>query len=287
MKPQFIQTPNFDIADVGKVGSSSIYRAVLRTFHSDRIPVSVGYDMSNQPNDGGRQRVDRTSEPTNTVLLFVREPVERFRSACAQSRIKDIDELLTHLENGTGEAGLQKISLIESYHFRPHSDYRATGRPTKAFRFPDHIAEFVSVSGLDDLPVVNDAANNPPKPALTPEQQARVEAIYAADTALFDSIAEAGQYLEVVEMLPEPVIPLTEAERQAQAIQTARDAAASAFDSMPAGKRALWESVRVAVEKAIRTGDFAEAKDIIETVPNLYPGMAADRDKFLTLFPND
>jgi hypothetical protein len=91
--------------------------------------------------------------------------------------------------------------------------------------------------------------------------------------------------LESVAVHTFPVPEPTAEELHAQIIEGAVAAAAAVFDSLPKGKRALWEPVRAAVYAAILAGDLAGAREIIETVPNIYPDMSADRDLFLTLFP--
>lgn len=103
----------------------------------------------------------------------------------------------------------------------------------------------------------------------------------------YDSIEEflPTMGLESVEAHTFPVPEPTAEELQAQIIEGALAAAAAVFDSLPKGKRALWEPVRAAVYAEILVGDWAGAREIIETVPNIYPDMSADRDLFLTLFP--
>jgi hypothetical protein len=68
-------------------------------------------------------------------------------------------------------------------------------------------------------------------------------------------------------------------------LQAAYDTAAAVFSSLSVGKQALWEPVRQAVGKAILAGDMATAKEILETVPALYPDAETDRALFLSLFP--
>ena len=63
------------------------------------------------------------------------------------------------------------------------------------------------------------------------------------------------------------------------------DIAAAEFAQLSKGKQVLWEQVRIAVGKAIMSGDIAAAKEILETMPSLYTNMSADRNKFLALFP--
>ena len=67
-------------------------------------------------------------------------------------------------------------------------------------------------------------------------------------------------------------------------IDAAYAAAEAAFASLPKGKQALWSGVRSAVATALVLGDFATAKEILETTPVIYPGADADRDSFLALF---
>jgi hypothetical protein len=80
---------------------------------------------------------------------------------------------------------------------------------------------------------------------------------------------------------PEP----TAEELQARIIEGALAAASAVYDSLPKGKQALWDQVRLAVHAAILAGDLAGAREILETVPIIYPDMPADRDLFLALFP--
>jgi hypothetical protein len=61
-------------------------------------------------------------------------------------------------------------------------------------------------------------------------------------------------------------------------------AAAAAFESLPAGKRAFWEPVRVAVSKAILSGNINDAREILLTLPVMYEGAEAERAGFLSLF---
>ena len=76
------------------------------------------------------------------------------------------------------------------------------------------------------------------------------------------------------------------AEKQARLLRKqVYDLALAEFESLPKGKQALWSPVRDAVAVAIRQGDFAGVKEILQTMPSLYSGMATDRDKFLALFP--
>jgi hypothetical protein len=63
--------------------------------------------------------------------------------------------------------------------------------------------------------------------------------------------------------------------------------AAELFASLTPGKQALWEPVRVAVEKAILAGDMPTAYGILATMPIIYEGAVADRAMFLALFASN
>ena len=207
MKLNYLSTPTANIADIGKVGSSSLSYAILQSFHPEKKIVWEGADPANTPNHLGRNRIPRTETPELTVLVPVRDAVERFRSACSQSRIEDVDALLTKLE--TGGVLRNDNKAIESFHFRPQSDYLYPDSTVKLYRFPEDLDALGTEAGLPvPLPVINDGdSQNPPKPNLTAEQITRLEAIYADDIALRDSIATAGQELIVPPAPPAPPEP--------------------------------------------------------------------------------
>lgn len=189
--------------------------AILTQLHPEKVIVWAGADPTNTPSHLGRNRIPRTETPELPALIPVRDAVERFRSACSQSRIDDVDALLTQLETGGGDFGVNNIPAIESYHFRPQSDYLYPDSTVKLYKFPEHFDALGAEAGLTTpMPVVNDGdSQNPPKPDLTAEQEARVQAIYADDITLFDSIAGAGQELVVP---PAPPIPVADEAKTAK-----------------------------------------------------------------------
>lgn len=101
----------------------------------------------------------------------------------------------------------------------------------------------------------------------------------ARTAALEDAAAKATLIEQLQAQLAAATAPaLTPTQNAAQ------QAAAAVFDALPAGKRALWEPVRVAVDGRLAVGDLAGAAEIIATVPEIYEGMEADRTAFLALF---
>lgn len=180
------------VACIGKSGSTAIGKAILARYYPDKIPVTAGADPRNAP--GWQAFVPKTETPDSPIIP-VRDPVERFRSACAQTRKQDkVDEVLDQLEAGKG--------LANNFHFVPATAY-LTGTST-LYRFPEHIEALAEALSLGEIPVVNDGGNNPPKPELTAEQLARVEALYAEDIALFNSITEPGTIYNKPSSEPEP-----------------------------------------------------------------------------------
>jgi hypothetical protein len=187
-----MKTPYYDyngihVACIFKSGSSAIARAIHFALKPDYqiISASGNADMVERVmhNPGWQSLAPKTFEPINPIIP-VRDPVERFRSACAQEG-KTAEEALNLLDEGEA-----------STHFRKQSDF-LIGDCT-LYKFPEHIVALATAIGLDGIPEVNTSeTNNGPKPDLTPEQLARVEALYADDIALYESITTAGQIYTV------------------------------------------------------------------------------------------
>jgi hypothetical protein len=100
--------------------------------------------------------------------MIVRNPVERFRSACACMPSRALEE---HL-NGP------------LYRPLPQGEF------ARYFRFEDQLNEAAEWLGLPTPLPQEDATDPALKPNLTPEQEARVRDIYADDIALWESLKE-------------------------------------------------------------------------------------------------
>jgi hypothetical protein len=199
------------VAMIPKVGTSTLARAIIR----DRYPEieDLLQNRTHYPAGGGPDNLrlqgmcpKAASLDGKTLLVPVRDPVERFRSACAQmgwgSRVEAV---LDELENP-----MDGSKPTERADANPHfcgqtmfADARLAAA-VKLYRFPDHLEVLAAEAGLAlPLPTINDA--NGTKPDLTPAQLARVEAIYADDIALFADIETAGQTCAATEpQMPEP-----------------------------------------------------------------------------------
>jgi len=196
-------TPNHSVAFNAKVGSSTLARAIIAAFHPEQEHTiqTAAYPAGIGPDDTQVQWLcPKEKEPTKPVVLVVREPVSRFRTAMAQLRLTDVDEALESLEHDS-EISLprRRRKLRDDAHFRHQHSLIAGG--CTAFRLEDLnvAATFIGLSL--PLPTINEARAE--KPTLTPEQEARVLAYYAADKSLYDSLTP-GEGTVVPPMPPEP-----------------------------------------------------------------------------------
>lgn len=98
--------------------------------------------------------------------IIVRNPIERFRSACAHMPSRALEE---HLSGPL---------------YRPLPQ----GEFARHFRFEDQFDAAAEWLGLPTPLPLEDATNEADKPILTPEQEARVREIYAADISLWESL---------------------------------------------------------------------------------------------------
>lgn len=204
MSLQYIITPNYHIADIGEVGSSSIYRAVLDTYQPEvDVPVLVGKDVSNMPNDGRKDKVSRTDTPDKPVIILVRDPVERFEAVCAwmrQTSPNDINGIINKLLNIPDRLPSQAQDRVGvedfrgGYWFGPVVDYIYPSVDNLLFKYPDHIDEAMSLAGLSTPFNLqwDDGSVSPPQPTLNPNQRQQVEEIYADDVNLYNSINTPG-----------------------------------------------------------------------------------------------
>jgi hypothetical protein len=205
MKSGYLNTPNAAIALNFKVGSSTLSRAVIAAHQPElnaQLVDGVGFhypagmSADDLPLQGLCDKVNPSERPV--ILLLVRNPVDKFRSACAESSIDDVDAKLTELVSDWGG----------DVHFWPQS--RLLFGTTKLYVFPDHLEDLATEADLAlPLPNINVKDDTATKPTLTAEQQTRVEAIYADDIELFASITKAGQ-VRVTPMPPAAPEPTAE-----------------------------------------------------------------------------
>lgn len=183
----YFLTPNHCVAFNAKCGSSTLARAIIKAYHPEQehLIQTAAYPAGKGPDSvQAHWLCPKEKTPTKPVVLVVREPVERFRSAMAQTGLEDVDVVLAALErDGEIQFPVRKRRLREDLHFRHQHDLLCGGT---AFRLEDLDAAATFIGLPLPLPTINEARR--PKPSLTPEQEQRVLAHYAEDAALYASL---------------------------------------------------------------------------------------------------
>ena len=211
---KFFITPNYSVALNPKCGSSSLARAIIAAHHPELEAVlqSAAYPPGVTPATARLQlqgMCPGEQVPTKPVMLIVREPVARFRSAMAQYRLTDVDAVLGALPTGANVTiGNGKEVLLQA---DPHFNFqknKALG-PATLYRMDDLDLAAIALGLSLPLPTINTASGE--KPTLTPAQEQQVLAYYAEDVALYSSIppGQPLQYLGAPIPVPEPeVVPV-------------------------------------------------------------------------------
>lgn len=107
------------------------------------------------------------------LCCLVRDPIERFRSACARQQV-------------TVEEGLARTE--SDVHFWPLEFMGLLKNGVTYFKFPAQIDACAEWLGLaTPVPQLNEEPESA-KPTLTPEQEQQVRQTYAADIALWESL---------------------------------------------------------------------------------------------------
>jgi hypothetical protein len=174
------------IACIGKSGSTSLSKTIHSLLYPNYkiVSASGNQDMVDKisASAGWQNLVPRTESP-KAPLILVRDPIDRFLSACAQED-KMVSEAIAACRADTA-----------SNHFRPTVDWIVAG--AKLYKFTDHLDQFSADAGLPELPMLN-ASESKGKtyPGITDAELVEVKGIYADDIALFDSIKLPGQLYE-------------------------------------------------------------------------------------------
>lgn len=181
-----------------KVASASLARAVIKAHHPEMEagitthwtpgftgPCVAYPEGRNAENMRWQTKVPKVDPDEKPVLLLMRDPVEKFRSACAEDKITDVNRLLNVLEAGTPE-NWEKL-----LHFWPQCRFLQNVR-VKAYRIERDLEQFCADAGLEyPMSWIGPAGHNgAEKPDLTIEQVNRVKAIYADDYVLYDSTVD-------------------------------------------------------------------------------------------------
>jgi hypothetical protein len=187
-----------------RAGSTAITGAILAKYDPEAKAMADNA-VAPEGRRGMPQSVAKrvTDVSGKVVVMPVRNPVDRFASAfairhllpIALRSVQTVDEMIDLVESLPPEQ--------VNPHFRSqHLFLSYEPKEMRLYRFPGHLAEMCEALGLDETVSPDHVSEE--KPNLSPEQLARVQAIYADDIALFNSITEPGQVHTVPEPPPEP-----------------------------------------------------------------------------------
>jgi hypothetical protein len=174
----YFQVPGCVVASNFKVASSSIVEAIINTHYPNLATVAAAHKRKHSL----CPKVSPIED--TTVLLLVRDPIERFKSACAECGVANVPAMLSILELG----------WPSDVHLLPQA--RLIRPTTKLYRFPDHLEELAVDAGLNlPLPRIEGSYLN--KPFLSDKDIERLKLIYKIDLDLFESIQFPGQPCKV------------------------------------------------------------------------------------------
>lgn len=185
----YYDTPDAAVAVNYKAGSATLAYEIIKNHYKDlyvmiHTPPGTGNGVAYPAGRGPETSrwhglCPKADDPRqkDKVLLLVRDPIERFMSACSERTVRDVDGILSSLEDGTN-VGL---------HFLPQSRLLVEGK-TKLFRFPDQFDDLAAEAGLAPpfvrIKSPRDKADYP----LSPAQKKRLKSIYAEDFLIFKSM---------------------------------------------------------------------------------------------------
>ena len=232
----YYSTPNYSVALNAKVGSSTMARLIIKQFYPKEHQKINYARFPNGITENQKQwhwMCPGSTTPDKPIALMVRNPIDRFLTACQQINIKpeDIDKAIDSLvddnaflrtrediEMSNQLANLEKINAkkLETRQNRidqglPVRDFKRFGylrddvhflhqhkyiqKETYLFKFPDHLVKCLSFIGIDDSePILINKAKRD-KPTLSPDQRNLVENYYNKDIELFNSINQPGQLI--------------------------------------------------------------------------------------------
>lgn len=188
----YFVTPNYSVALNPKVASTTLARAIIAAFYPE-LEAKIQANnfpraLRTRPAAVFHSLCPQEVQPTRPILLVVRDPVDRFRSAMAQLSLTDVESVLIALETNANWQLKAPQKLTADPHFlRQH---RLAGFGARVFRLEnlDAAAELIGLS----LPLlrINDARRE--KPVVSEPQAARILALYPRDKALYDATPPTG-----------------------------------------------------------------------------------------------
>jgi len=229
----YYTTPNYSVALNAKVGSSTMARLIIKQFYPKEHKKIVYARFPNGIDESQKQwhwMCPGSPSPDKPIVLMVRNPVDRFITACQQVAVKfeDIDKAIDSLLNDSAflrtREDIEAVNQLANINTRnskkleirqkrldqglPVRDFKRFGylrddvhflhqheyiqHETYLFKFPDHIQDCLTFIGINSEPITANKAKRE-KPKLSDNQRLLVESYYSKDIELFNSINVPGQ----------------------------------------------------------------------------------------------
>jgi len=153
---------------VARSSSYSICKLIAETFFSDRFSLEYKHPVQLI----WESRPLYILKETRECCCMVRDPVERFRSACARQN-KTVAEGLAARETDVHFWSLKDMQLLEG---------------VTHFRFPDQINDCAAWLGLPTPVPQENEEQEDRKPTLNSDDLAAIQLAYAEDIALYESL---------------------------------------------------------------------------------------------------
>jgi len=184
MKKYFVAGDKL-LAFNAKCCTTSLCREIIRTYYpeiestiqSAHYPEGVTVETARH-----HMWIPQRINADRPVVVLLRDPVERFRSAMHETGLLDADAVLAELASESGNYGRGPVGrlLAANIHFLPQT--RFSGEVTY-YTNPDDAAAALGLAV--PLPMLNESGE---KPTLTSSQEQAVREWYAEDQALWDSL---------------------------------------------------------------------------------------------------
>lgn len=230
-------TPNYNVALNAKVGSSTMARLIIKQFYPKEHKKIIYARFPNGITEHQKQwhwMCPGSFDPDKPIVLLVRDPVDRFITACQQIAVKieDIDKAINSLVNDEpflrtscdpaksstiqldtiNNRNIQKLNNRQKridkglavQNFKRFGylrddvhflhQHKYIQRETYLFRFPDSLVDCLKFIGINNEPILSNKAKRQ-KPILTEDQRLKVESYYNQDIELFHSIKAPAQFI--------------------------------------------------------------------------------------------
>jgi hypothetical protein len=230
----YYSTPNYSVALNAKVGSSTMARLIIKQFYPKEHKRISYAKFPNGITENQKQwhwMCPGSPSPDKSIVLLVRNPIDRFLTACQQIGVQQIDidqaiasliddelflrtnniDMVTQLNNIAKKTD-KKLQIRQNRLNKglPVKEFKRPGhlrddihfihqhtyiqRETYLFKFPDHLKECLNFIGINSPPIqINKAKRD--KPILSDKQKSKIEQYYFKDIQLYNNILNASQLI--------------------------------------------------------------------------------------------